>query len=121
MNQEIAMPFDPSTPQRGRRAYLPQRESLILNNAEGTTITVDTGCLWVTMERDPRDIVLLPGMSFEVDRTGRTVIAAEEDSRFRLLSEVTPASRAVTWLARLLARVTARWTFRQAQRIAPYY
>ena len=61
------MPFDPSTPQRARRAYLPRRESLILNNAEGTTIAVDAGCLWVTMERDPRDIVLLPGMSFVND------------------------------------------------------
>ena len=115
------MPFDPSTPQRGRHAYLPQRESLILNNAEGTTIAVDTGCLWVTMERDPRDIVLLPGMSFEIDRTGRTVIAAEEDSRFRLLSEVTPAGLVVTWLARHAARLSARWTLRQAQRVAPYY
>ena len=27
------MPFDPSTPQRGRRAYLPQRESLILQSS----------------------------------------------------------------------------------------
>jgi hypothetical protein len=121
MNQEKAMPFDPSVPQRGRRAYLPQRESLILNNAEGTRITVDAGCLWVTMERDPRDIVLLPSMSFEIDRTGRTVIAAEEDSRFRLLSEVTPASRAVAWLARYAARLSARWTLRQARRVAPYY
>ena len=115
------MPFDPSTPQRGRRAYLPRRASLILNNAEGTTITVDAGCLWVTMERDPRDIVLLPGMSFEIDRTGRTVIAAEDDSRFRLLSQVTPASRAVTWLARHATRILARWTFRDARRAAPYY
>jgi hypothetical protein len=121
MNQEKAMPFDPSVPQRGRRAYLPQRESLILNNAEGTRITVDAGCLWVTMERDPRDIVLLPSMSFEIDRTGRTVIAAEEDSRFRLLSEVTPTSRAVVWLARYAARLSARWTLRQARRVAPYY
>jgi hypothetical protein len=121
MNQEIAMPFDPSTPQRGRRAYLTQRESLILDNAEGTTIAVDTGCLWVTMERDPRDIVLLPGMSFEIDRTGRTVIAAEEDSHFRLLSEVTPASRVLTWLERHVARLSARWTLRQARRVAPYY
>jgi hypothetical protein len=121
MKQEIAMPFDKPTPQRGRRAYLPRRESLILNNAEGTTIAVDAGCLWVTMERDPRDIVLLPGMSFEIDRTGRTVIAAEDDSRFRLLSQVTPASRAVTWLARHAARISARWTFRDARRVAPYY
>jgi len=117
MNQEIAMPFDPSVPTPGRRAYLPQRESLILDNAEGTTIAVDAGCLWVTMQSDPRDIVLLPGMSFEIDRTGRTVIAAEEDSRFRLLSEVTATSRAVAWLARL----AARWTLRQARRVAPYY
>ena len=121
MNQEIARPFDPSTPQPGRRANLPQRESLILNNAEGTTIAVDTGCLWVTMERDPRDIVLLPGMSFEIDRTGRTVIAAEEDSRFRLLSEVTPASRILSWLARQAARLSARSTFHQARRAVPYY
>ena len=115
------MPYDKPTPQRGRSAYLPRRESLILNNAEGTTIAVDAGCLWVTMERDPRDIVLLPGMSFEIDRTGRTVIAAEDDSRFRLLSEVTPASRAVAWLARHALRLSARWTSRQGRRIAPYY
>jgi hypothetical protein len=121
MKKETAMPFDPSTPQRGRRAYLRQRESLVLDNAEGTTIAVDAGCLWVTMERDPRDIVLLPGMSFEIDRTGRTVIAAEEDSRFRLLSEIAPASRIITWLARRAARLSARWTLRQAQRPAPYY
>jgi hypothetical protein len=121
MNQEIAMPFDLPTPQRGRRMCLPERESLILNNAEGTTIAVDAGCLWVTMERDPRDIVLLPGMSFEIDRTGRTVIAAEDDSRLRLLSEVATANRAAAWLARRAARLFARWTFRQARRIAPYY
>jgi len=120
MNKEMTMPFDPSA-QRGRRAYLRQRESLLLNNAEGTKITVDAGCLWVTMERDPRDVVLLPGMSFEIDRSGRTVIAAEDDARFRLLSEVAIASRAADWLARHAARMSARWTARQARRVAPYY
>jgi hypothetical protein len=115
------MPFDSPTPQRGRRMCLPQRESLILNNAEGTTVAVDAGCLWITMERDPRDIVLLPGMSFEIDRTGRTVIAAEDDSRLRLLSEVTRANRASAWLARQAARISARWKAPQAPRIAPYY
>ena len=115
------MPFDPPTPQRGRRMCLPQRESLILDNAEGTTVAVDSGCLWVTMERDPRDIVLLPGMSFEIDRSGRTVIAAEDDSRFRLLAGATTPSRIAAWLARLSARMSARWTFRQARRVAPYY
>lgn len=115
------MPFDSLTPQPGRRMCLPQRESLVLNNAEGTTIVVDAGCLWITMERDPRDIVLLPGMSFEIDRSGRTVIAAEDDSRFRLLAEVTAANRVSAWLARHAARISSRWSPRQAGRIAPYY
>lgn len=118
------MPYDATTPQRGRRICLPQRESLVLNNAEGTTISVDSGCLWVTMERDPRDIVLLPGMSFEIDRSGRTVIAAEDDSRFRVSSDAamaSPASRAAEWLASLAARWSRRWTLRQATRVAPYY
>jgi hypothetical protein len=93
---------------------LPQRESLILNNAEGTKISVDAGCLWVTMERDPRDIVLLPGMSFEIDRSGRTVIAAEEDSRFRLRSERAAPSRTADWLARQATRLSLRWSRRFA-------
>lgn len=118
------MPYDASTPQRGRRICLPQRESLVLNNAEGTTISVDSGCLWMTMEHDPRDIVLLPGMSFEIDRSGRTVIAAEDDSRFRLLSDAATASlasRAAQWLASRASRWPRRWMLRQATRIAQYY
>jgi hypothetical protein len=116
MNKEMTMPFDPSA-QRGRRAYLRQRESLLLNNAEGTKITVDAGCLWVTMERDPRDVVLLPGMSFEIDRSGRTVVAAEEDSRFRLRSQRAATGGAAAWLTRQANRLSLRWT----RRFAPYF
>ncbi len=115
------MPFDSPIAHRGRRKYLPRREALVLNNAEGTTIAVDTGCLWVTMERDPRDIVLLPGMSFEIDRSGRTVIAAEDDSRFRLSSDLTSAGSAAVWLARNVTRLSARLAARQARQVAPYY
>jgi hypothetical protein len=121
MIEEIAMPFDPPTYRPGRRMCLPHRDSLILNNAEGTTIAVDAGCLWITMERDPRDIVLLPGMRFEIDRGGRTVIAAEDDSRFRLVSDAAVAGHAGTWLARQAARVAARWAGRQVRGVAPYY
>ncbi|HEY7942941.1 MAG: DUF2917 domain-containing protein [Burkholderiales bacterium] len=115
------MPFDPPTPQRGRRMCLPQRESLVLVNAEGTTIAVDAGCLWVTMESDPRDVVLMPGMRFEIDRGGRTVITAEDDSRFRLLADARAPHPVVAWLARHAVRLAARWSARQARRIAPYY
>ncbi len=72
---------------RGVSTFLPRRGTLILDNREGTVIAVESGCLWITMERDPRDVVLVAGMRFEIDRPGRTVIAAEEDSRFRLREE----------------------------------
>ncbi|MGH8849707.1 MAG: DUF2917 domain-containing protein [Casimicrobiaceae bacterium] len=100
---------------------LPQRESLVLNNAEGTTIAVDTGCLWVTMESDPRDVVLMPGMRFEIDRSGRTVIAAEDASRFRLLAGARPRHPAGAWLARHALRIAARWSARRARQMVPYY
>lgn len=115
------MPFDSPTPQRSRRMFLAQRKSLVLNNAEGTTIAVDTGCLWITMERDPRDIVLMPGMRFEIDRGGRTVIAAEEDSRFCLRGDAFAPNRLVAWFARQAARLSLRWFARRARRYAPYY
>ena len=119
------MPFDFPTPRRSRKVFLAQRASLALNDAEGTTITVDRGCLWLTMERDPRDIILTPGMRFEIDRSGRTVIAAEEDSRFR----VRPAShsarlRAAAWLTRLAGRLSSRRVARNtraSRRFAPHY
>lgn len=118
------MPYDSATPQRGRRRFLSQRKSLALDNAEGTTIAVDSGCLWVTMERDPRDVVLLPGMSFEIDRSGHTIIAAEEDSRFRLRAVASAPNRAPAWLGRLAKRLSLRWAARacHSRRLAaPYY
>lgn len=115
------MPYDAPASARTRRLCLPQRESLMLDNAEGTVIAVDSGCLWVTMERDPRDVVLLPGMRFEIDRSGRTIVAAEEDSRFRLSSTSTPARRVAAWLARQADRLSVRWGGRQVVRVSPYY
>ncbi|HKW80237.1 MAG TPA: DUF2917 domain-containing protein [Casimicrobiaceae bacterium] len=118
------MPFDFPTPRHSRKVFLAQRASLALNDAEGTTIAVDHGCLWLTMERDPRDIILTAGMRFEIDRGGRTVIAAEEDTRFRVRPAREAASRARAWLAGLAERLSSRRTARGARasrRYAPYY
>lgn len=104
-----------------KRAYLPRRGTLVLDNREGTVIVVESGCLWITLERDPRDIVLVKDMRFEIDRTGRTVIVAEEDSRFRLLASETALERAGVWLERLAARARARWRAGRARRAVPYY
>ena len=113
------MPFDFS-PVLSHKRFLPGRSTLQLDDAEGTVIAVESGCLWVTMENDPRDIVLAPGMRFEIDRSGRTIIAAEEDSRFGLASaDCAVGLRA--WMARKLAAVLGRRSAPTAFRFVPYY
>jgi hypothetical protein len=69
---------------------------LALRDAGGSTVTCVTGCVWLTMEGDTRDVVLAPGASFVIDQAGLTIIAAEEPA----LVQVTAANRA-TWWARI--------------------
>jgi hypothetical protein len=108
-------------PSKSKAGYLPRRGTLVLDNREGTVIAVESGCLWVTLERDPRDVILVKGTRFEIDRTGRTVVVAEEDSRFRLLSSETRLERAGAWIARLAGRARTRWTAARSRRAVPYY
>jgi len=115
------MPFDPTPCERTRSTFLPRRGSLVLDGAEGTIIAVDSGCLWVTLERDPRDIVLAQGMRFEIDRRGRTVVVAEEDSRVRLTRGLTPLEKIAAWLARASAAAIRDWSSRLSRRGAPYF
>ncbi len=119
------MPFDFAPKLRHRSTFLPRRGSLVLDGAEGTVISVDSGCLWVTLERDPRDIVLVRGMRFEIDRSGRTVIAAEEDSRLRLTPAPKPAGRVFAALRvasrRAFARTISTFWQKMASRQVPYY
>src|ERR1700746_2618543 len=70
IHQENTMAKTVSLTHRSRRSVLNRRQTLVLENAQGTIIAVDRGCLWVTLERDLRDIVLTKGMRFQVDRTG---------------------------------------------------
>lgn len=115
------MPFDFS-PNVLRRELLRRNDTLVLENAAGTIVTVDRGCLWVTLERDPRDIILLPGMRFEIDRNGRTVIAPLEDSRLRLVAPRTASERIGGWAARVVSRAIRNWSRRLERRqVFPYY
>ena len=105
---------------RPRRAALKRRETLVLDNAEGTVVAVDRGCLWVTLESDLRDIVLTRGMRFQIDRSGRTILAAEDDSSIRLLAPVTLVERARAWLNRSVARWFGGEAARLSRRAVPY-
>ena len=66
-------------------------------------------------------MVLVKDMRFEIDRTGRTVIVAEEDSKFRLLASETRLERARAWLRRLMAVARVRGQPGPTRRAVPYY
>jgi len=51
-------------------------ELVTLDGARGTTLRVTRGTLWLTLERDTRDVVLTAGDSFTIDRGGITLIEA---------------------------------------------
>ncbi len=114
------MPFDTAATASGHRTFLPRRNTLVLDDAEGTILSVESGCLWITLERDPRDIILLPGMRFEVDRTGRTVVVAEEDSQLRVTPPPSPVERVEAWARDTSARVLRDWSCRLSRQTVPY-
>jgi hypothetical protein len=54
-----------------------QRGGLIrLGDAEGTTVCCHSGAVWVTLERDDRDILLEAGQEFTIDRAGLSLVCA---------------------------------------------
>ena len=53
-------------------------ELIGLDGARGTTLRVTRGTLWVTLERDTRDVVLSAGDTFTIDRGGLTLIEAQD-------------------------------------------
>ena len=105
---------------RPRRAALKRRQTLVLDNVEGTIVAVDRGCLWITLERDLRDIVLTRGMRFQIDRAGRTILAAEDDSSIRLLAPLTLLERVQAWLSRSVGRWFEGGAARLVRRAVPY-
>src|SRR5436309_1252910 len=52
-------------------------ELVQLDGARGTTLRVTGGTLWITLERDLRDIVVKPGDAFTIDRGGMTLVEAQ--------------------------------------------
>ena len=60
-----------------------------LGAARGRRIESVFGRIWVTLDGDPRDIVLDPGEGFSVDRDGDVLISPlRGDARFVMLDPV---------------------------------
>jgi hypothetical protein len=118
--KETAMARIRNLQRRTRRSHLSPRDLLLLDNAQRTIIAVERGCVWVTLESDPRDIILSEGMRFEIDRPGRTIVAAEVASSLRLLSPVSRRERLARALARAVAPLAAAWSGRVVRRALPH-
>jgi hypothetical protein len=73
-----------SAASRSGSTTLPRHVSISLHDRAGDRIECVAGVLWITQDRDPRDIVLRAGESFRLDRNGRTVVFALADARFAL-------------------------------------
>jgi len=114
------MPYDIS-PKIGQKRFLHRRGTLVLDHAKGTTIALERGSLWVTLESDPRDIVLTDGMRFEIDRGGRTIVTAERDSRLKLLWEATLLERFGSWVLRKAAALVRSWSRLPRPKHVHYY
>ena len=52
--------------------------------SRGRRVECLSGCLWITQDGDPRDVVLNSGDAFEFDRNG-AILSALDDSRYVLL------------------------------------
>jgi hypothetical protein len=72
---------------------LPKTGLFRIHEGQGQRIECLAGCLWITQESDPRDVVLEPGQGFTIDRGGETFISALADSRFVLLADAQPGAR----------------------------
>ena len=70
-----------------RMVHIQPGRSLRLRDAAGCTITCHAGTVWITQERDGRDIFLHAGQAFTLDRPGLALIRAEAGMKDEWLSD----------------------------------
>lgn len=70
---------------------LPSRGLERIVNGAGLTLLCLEGAIWVTQENDRRDVVLVAGESFLLDRNGLAVVYALTPASATILSRPHPA------------------------------
>jgi hypothetical protein len=83
---------------------LAPHELVLLDGARGTTLRVTRGHVWLTHERDPRDIILDAGDVFTIERGGRTIVEALNDTTVCVLAHYVEAVRSAVIRPRLATR-----------------
>jgi hypothetical protein len=59
---------------------LKRNELIGLEDARGLKLRLCNGYLWITQAKDPRDIVIGPSQSFDLDRPGLALVTAVTDA-----------------------------------------
>lgn len=72
---------------------LPSHQLFELPDASLARILCTSGCLWLTLDDDPRDVILQPGDSFETRARRRALLYAVERSAFVLDAAPQPTVR----------------------------
>lgn len=83
-------------------------ELIGLDDGRGATLRVTRGTLWLTFERDTRDVVLTAGDSFTVDRAGLTLAQAHGRTTVCVLARRVQARRILAGREPAAARLR-RW------------
>lgn len=71
----------------GPTVSLPARQLFEIPDASSARILCTSGCLWLTLDDDPRDVILHPGDSFTAGEARRALLYALEGSAFLLAAQ----------------------------------
>jgi hypothetical protein len=100
-------------------------ELVELHDVRGATLRVTHGTLWITQDRDVRDVVLRTGDVWTVERDGLTLAEAQGTATFCLLGgsarRVRSQRTRSTYRERLAAWFATLAQNRLARRFVPYY
>jgi len=98
--------------QPGTLIDLNNHEAVSLDDVRGATLRLVRGTLWITQHHDSQDIVLRSGDNWVVERDGRTVLEAQEDTvvyvvgrAIRPVAEPWKGVATPGWLTRLAERL----------------
>ncbi|MEP7205666.1 MAG: DUF2917 domain-containing protein [Casimicrobiaceae bacterium] len=105
----------------GPTLMLDRWQTIELIDAAGIVAAVKTGCLWITMENDQRDIVLEPGDTWVLDRNGRTLVHAEVPSAVALSEQQSRQRGPMRRLRAACRAFVRRWGAAPGRGWAPYY
>ncbi|MEO8654869.1 MAG: DUF2917 domain-containing protein [Ramlibacter sp.] len=72
---------------------LAKSQAVTLTDAKGSLVRCLSGGLWITQDRDQRDIVLEAGESFTIDRGGPAIVWALAASSVEVVPRRQPAVR----------------------------